>query len=749
MVATIWNTSDKSANITLSGGSLTATTSSATQGAVRANNSFSSGKLYFEGQIQALVGSAFSIGWANSTAALGTGMGTDKNSIVVQPNNSGAVLFNNVNLGSTGAGLVLQVVRVAVDFGASLWWVADDLGLWNASLTANPATGTGGFSFSTINAGPYFPVFAANGSGASVLANFGATDFDYPVPSGFSGLDSDAQPYLASSKFLGYPVLSPPQNAVSASKFLSYPVVSPPQNAVSASKFLGYAVLLSPPTPQVARYIDPLPPRLMVKQDVLAPRPLTSSATPAAPFTTSIIDKSPVPRPHPVSLTQGAQAGQISPVAPFVSSILDRAPSPIATPIGIARGAAGALSSAGPAPLSIIDMPRRFTSAPTDWLLSVDLQAVTSVFPIGAHSLDKTPVTPRSLSFTVAVSPELEAQIALPAITEAYVGALVTSSATARITEAFVSALTTGPSTGVQISEAFVSALTYVAPCASQRADLWKITRTDGVVFAFTSLDVAISWLDNTYIPCASLADTASENSSDIGSVSSVTLTGILSDESITDADIYAGKFDDAYVEVWVVSWGEGEDVAAPFRTAAGWIGTISFGLISYTAEVLGPGAKLKQTAIVDFYTPGCRWDFGVLDADGIGCPVDAQALAAEGLNLTGAKGRTTLFFDGAMPVETALWDQGKVVWTYGANAGVECQVYAVDWSTNTVLLWDPAPFPPSPGDSFDLLPGCPKDTDSCQTYAVFDFFGGFPDVPGPDALQQSASSLFTGGSGS
>ncbi len=249
---TLWNSADKSANITLSGGSLTATTTSATQGAVRADTSFSSGKLYFEVQIQVLGGSAYAIGWANSTAALGTAMGTDKNSVVFR-STVGDVFFNNASSTGPGAALALFVVGVAFDIGGKLIWFRNDLGLWNGSLTADPATGTGGINLSTVNAGPYFPVFAANSSGAAVLANFGATDFDYPPPSGFSGLDVDTQAYVATSKFLGYPVLSPPQNAVSSSKFLGYPVLSPPQNAVSSSKFLGYAVLLTIPPPPYVR----------------------------------------------------------------------------------------------------------------------------------------------------------------------------------------------------------------------------------------------------------------------------------------------------------------------------------------------------------------------------------------------------------------------------------------------------------------------------------------------------------------
>lgn len=246
-MAVTWNSGDASANITLSGGSLTATTSSATQGAVRANTSFASGKQYFEVQLAVLSGSVYAVGWANATAALGTAMGSDTNAVTITPNiNNSQTIINNVNLSTLGfAGAQFYTLCIAFDITNKLIWSRYNNGLWNGSATANPATGTGGTSTSTLAAGPYFPVFAANSSGASAVAYFGGSDMNYAVPSGFSTLDTNVQAYNASSKFDGYAVLDAPQAAASASKFDGYAVLDAPQNAASASKFLGYAVLLS------------------------------------------------------------------------------------------------------------------------------------------------------------------------------------------------------------------------------------------------------------------------------------------------------------------------------------------------------------------------------------------------------------------------------------------------------------------------------------------------------------------------
>lgn len=258
---TTWNSGDKSANITLSGGSLIATATSSTIGAVRATTSASSGKVYYEAIMLVAAGSDYGLGWANSTAALSAFIGADKNGVACFPAfTGGAFFFNGANLaGGTGfitGSLQLLTLCVAFDIGGLLIWARTGGSYWNNSATADPGTGTGGIGVSTINAGPYFPVFGSNSSGASVVVNFGATDFGYPVPSGFAGLDTNTQAFAATTKILGYPVLSPPRATVSASKILGLGLLSPPRNAVSLSKMVGYAILGPPRERVFATFLD-------------------------------------------------------------------------------------------------------------------------------------------------------------------------------------------------------------------------------------------------------------------------------------------------------------------------------------------------------------------------------------------------------------------------------------------------------------------------------------------------------------
>jgi uncharacterized phage protein (TIGR02218 family) len=298
--------------------------------------------------------------------------------------------------------------------------------------------------------------------------------------------------------------------------------------------------------------------------------------------------------------------------------------------------------------------------------------------------------------------------------------------------------------TVASIAEVDVAALCYIGPCGTNRCQVWKITRRDGQVFAFTSLDVPIDFLGVTYTPCKSLSSTASESASDLKSVGNVELTGILDADGITDADLYSGLFDDAFVEIWVIPWdGQLED-QAPFRQAAGWLGKVTRGEHNFVADVNGPGARLAQAALVDFITPGCRWDFGVVDANGIGCPVDADALAILNIPVTSSSLRTLVEFTAADPGGATHWNDGTLTWQTGRNAGAACQVETVDFAGQVLSLWDLAPYPPAIGDLFTLKPGCPKTKPACLDYDVYVSFGGFPDVPGPDAMQSNADSLFT-----
>jgi hypothetical protein len=204
--ATTWNPSDEF-QVTLSNGNLTATCAASTVCGARSTSSKSTGKWYLEFTVTEQ-GSTIYVGFANSSfdlsgAPSGNGLGRDLNGVGWQTE-IGPVNLNNSTIGTAASNTQGDVDSMAIDFDNHLVWFRDAAGNWNNSSTANPATGAGGFSFSGINAGPFFFAFdVINGSGErQIIANF-AGPFSESIPSGFSPWDSAAAACPATRALLG------------------------------------------------------------------------------------------------------------------------------------------------------------------------------------------------------------------------------------------------------------------------------------------------------------------------------------------------------------------------------------------------------------------------------------------------------------------------------------------------------------------------------------------------------------------
>lgn len=313
------------------------------------------------------------------------------------------------------------------------------------------------------------------------------------------------------------------------------------------------------------------------------------------------------------------------------------------------------------------------------------------------------------------------------------VGALAVPETEALILDGDVVALAV-PFTRALVVDGDVAALVYRSECITARCTIWTITRRDGEVFRFTSLDEDFTWGANLFHTCGSLSPSASEQSADADSVGNTEIMGLLDSELITPGDLYIGLFDDAFIEVWAVPYLPNS--GPPERLAAGWTGEVSQGDTSWRAEVLGPGARLQQRPLVYTITPGCRRDFGSAAGElpPSGCGIDREALKITG-TVTAATRRTAFASDVADPMIAAQWPLGTVRWTSGQNTGAECEVMTVDFTTGVVVLWPASIYTPLAGDTFDLLPGCDLSWTACQLYANEINFGGFKDVPGSDAV--------------
>lgn len=273
------------------------------------------------------------------------------------------------------------------------------------------------------------------------------------------------------------------------------------------------------------------------------------------------------------------------------------------------------------------------------------------------------------------------------------------------------------------------------SPCGTRWAQIWTIERTDGEIFRFTSKDTDLDWLGETYAACDSLVPSALEAVAEVDAAGNMDLAGAIGPDGITEQALYAGLFDGATVEAWLVPWaGDGY----PRRLLKGTFGAVEQTPTGFNVELLGDGAKLMQTPLVRTLAPGCRWQFG----DGF-CQ---KALA--GLTVTGtidsADGQRA-FVDAARAEASGYFTRGRVTFTTGANAGISAEIKE-HAAGGSFTLWPKLPLPIVAGDQYSMVPGCTNlkeasgGTNGCEAWANLARYGGFDKVPGGDKRSGAAN---------
>lgn len=175
--AATWNPADKAANITLSGGNLTATTALASWVSVRATQGVSSGKYYWElVQVGTDTGPGYNMpGVALAAAGLNSFIGADASGWSYQ-----------FGLQRTWTGLVSAAYGPAPVFvdGTVIGVVLDMDGGTVRFLQNNVAGATPAYSGLS---GTVYPAYACY-SNASMTARFSAASWAYSPPAGYTNI---------------------------------------------------------------------------------------------------------------------------------------------------------------------------------------------------------------------------------------------------------------------------------------------------------------------------------------------------------------------------------------------------------------------------------------------------------------------------------------------------------------------------------------------------------------------------------
>jgi uncharacterized phage protein (TIGR02218 family) len=312
--------------------------------------------------------------------------------------------------------------------------------------------------------------------------------------------------------------------------------------------------------------------------------------------------------------------------------------------------------------------------------------------------------------------------------------ALITTGVPVRTSQAGLYALTS-ITADVRASQAGIYMLAAGSPCTSKWCQIWIITRADGEEFLFTSLDRDFDFLGRTYQSCDSLVPSASEAVSSVDQAGNMDLSGAIGPDGITEEALYAGLYDGALVEAWLVPW---SDSGRMIRLLRGTFGPVEQTETGFKVEILGDGAKLMQTPLIRLLQPDCRWSFG--DDH---CQKDLSGLTVTGTVDSGIGQRE--FVDAARVEAAGYFRRGRVTFTTGLNAGISAEIKEHE-TGGVFTVWPRFQFRIAAGDQYTMEPGCTQlketsgGTNGCTDWDNLRRYGGFRNVPGQDRRNGAAN---------
>jgi uncharacterized phage protein (TIGR02218 family) len=257
----------------------------------------------------------------------------------------------------------------------------------------------------------------------------------------------------------------------------------------------------------------------------------------------------------------------------------------------------------------------------------------------------------------------------------------------------------------------------------------WTLTRGDGMVLGFTDHDRDL--LVDGVICRADTGMTARALQQTTGlSVDNSEAIGALSDASVTEGDLLAGRFDGAEVRAFLVNWAAPEERVEQFR---GSLGEVVRSAGSFRAELRGLSDALNRPQGFAYH-PACSAVLG--DAR---CRFQTlqPGYFADRLVETVEDNRVFRFtaFGG---FDDRWFEYGRFEMLSGAASGLIGVVKTdrLEGTIRRIELWQSMGDDVVAGDAFRVIAGCDKLAETCRTkFANFMNFRGFPHIPGEDWL--------------
>ncbi|MFV0368265.1 MAG: DUF2163 domain-containing protein [Hyphomicrobiaceae bacterium] len=255
----------------------------------------------------------------------------------------------------------------------------------------------------------------------------------------------------------------------------------------------------------------------------------------------------------------------------------------------------------------------------------------------------------------------------------------------------------------------------------------WRLTRKDEQVFGFTDHDRDITF-DSTVFEAAA-GFSASEITDAVGlAVDNLEVNSALSSDRLDEADLAAGLYDDARVEIFRVNW---QDPSQRVIMRTGSLGEVRRAGLSFAAEVRGLAHYLQQPK-GRLFQFSCDADLGDTR-----CGIDASQPAYRASGTVQAVTDARLFtVSGLEAYENAWFSRGGIAFTSGAASGqvVEIKRHTKLGSVIELELWQGAREPLIEGQGFIVTTGCDKHLTTCRDkFSNAVNYRGFPNMPGND----------------
>lgn len=257
---------------------------------------------------------------------------------------------------------------------------------------------------------------------------------------------------------------------------------------------------------------------------------------------------------------------------------------------------------------------------------------------------------------------------------------------------------------------------------ATSTAYGWRLERGDGVTLGFTSHDRDVVQDGLLLRASPGIQPTTIVESLGIEN-DGLDVSGALTSDAIRADDLMAGRWDSAYLEIFLFDW---SDPGAGRRLlASGELGSISFSDDAFKTEFLG----LKQVfdrAVAPQTSPSCRARF--CDA---ACGLNRQSFRH--VRILGGTDENRLLLDLPAAAENGF-AYGTVRWLEGANAGLVFDIVSSDATGITLMRLPDAQI--MAGDRIEMIEGCDKQIATCSDrFANALNFRGEPYLPGNDLL--------------